>query len=598
MISIHKKVLLTLAISFFASCSQVLETVTLEFDNADPLEQEQFTVVEKTLTMSEAKVGNSLPFDRLVSKGGVGKDANLIKEVQALKSNFPAYKPPQNYRVGVGDRLTFVQLFENLGNLDGQGKPWPNTIQNEPYRLGIGDQITLTQLNEDVIMSSALPSNLGGNGNSGDQSGIQSLTTFGKPTSVNNIIQTSGRVGSDGSILLLEVGRLEALGKSINDLRSEVRNILIRNGISPKFQLEISAFQSQKAYITITSNLSGRGTSSGKVIPLTDQPITLREILSKLGIALKPGVSSRVTLQRSQSKYQFDMEEIYSPTATDLIIKDLDHIFVDEGLSNVITSEFVVAYDGNIIVPDIGKLKVAGKTLKNIETEIKSLSQNNIGTWKNFQILVTGFNSQKVIISVENQEIADGSVSQIIPLTNIPLSLIEAIMGAGINIKNDTLTKIHLTRDENVSSLLLSDLLSNPTRKIYLEDGDLIRVERLAYKASKVFITGSGITPRIFNISPSNRETLADVLFTGNGALSSSSAKRSEVYLLRGRDPVIAYHLDALSPSRLIVAEAMELRPNDILFVAERPINSFNRTLQTILPLRILLRDINDDNIP
>ena len=125
----------------------------------------------------------------------------------------------------------------------------------------------------------ALPSNLGGSGSSGDQTGVQSLTTLGKPTTVNNIIQTSGRVGSDGSILLLEVGRLEALGKSINQLRSEVRNILIRNGISPKFQLEISAFKSQKAYITITSNLSGRGTSSGKVIPLTDQPITLREIL-------------------------------------------------------------------------------------------------------------------------------------------------------------------------------------------------------------------------------------------------------------------------------------------------------------------------------
>ena len=598
MISIYKKVLLTLTVSFFANCSQVLETVTLELDNADPLEQEQFTVVEKTLTMSEAEVGNSLPFERLVSKGGAGKDANLVKEVQALKSNFPAYTPPKNYEVGVGDTLTFISLFENLGNSGGQGEPFPDTIQNDPYRLGIGDQITLTQLNEDVVMSSALPSGLGGGSNSSDQGNIQSLTTLGKPTTVNNIIQTSGRVGSDGSILLLEVGRLEALGKSINELRSEVRNILIRNGISPKFQLEISAFQSQKAYITITSNLSGRGTSSGKVIPLTDQPVTLREILSQLGIALKPGVSSRVTLQRSQSKYQFDMEEIYSPTATNLIIKDLDHIFVDEGLSNVITSEVVVAYDGSIIIPDIGKLKVAGKTLKDIEKEIKKLSQNNVGKWRNFQILVTGFNSQKAIVSVENRENVDSSNSQIIPITNIPLSLIEALTSAGINIKKDTLTKIHLTRKGRVSSLLLRDLLSNPTRKIYLEDGDLIRVERLSYKPSKVFITGSGITPKIFNISPSNRETLADVLFTSNGVLSSNSAKRSEVYLLRGRDPIIAYHLDALSPSRLIVAEAMELRPNDILFVAEQPINSFNRTLQTILPLRILLRDINDDNIP
>ena len=109
MISIRKKVLLTFTISFFASCSHILETVTLELDDTDPLEQEQFTVVEKTLTMSEAKAGNSLPFDRLVSKGGVGKDANLIKEFQALKSNFPAYNPPQNYKVGVGDTLAFVQ---------------------------------------------------------------------------------------------------------------------------------------------------------------------------------------------------------------------------------------------------------------------------------------------------------------------------------------------------------------------------------------------------------------------------------------------------------------------------------------------------------
>ena len=399
---------------------------------------------------------------------------------------------------------------------------------------------------------------------------------------MNNIIQTSGRVGSDGSILLLEVGRLEALGKSINELRSEVRNILIRNGISPKFQLEISAFNSQKAYITITSNATGLGTSSGRVIPLTDQPVTLREILSQLGVALKPGVSSRITLQRSQSKYQFDMEDIYSPTATDLIIKDLDHIFVDEGLSDVVSTEVVVAYDGSIIAPDLGKITVAGKTLKEIENNIKILSQKKANSWKNFQILITGFNSQKAIISIENRDSLDGSNNQIVPITNTPLSLIEAIIGVGINSKKDALTKIHLTRNGNVSSLLLRDLLSNPTNKIYLEGGDLIRIERLAYKPSKVFITGSGITPRIFNITPSKRETLADVLFTSNGVLSSNSAKRSEVYLLRGRNPVIAYHLDALNPSRLIVAETMELRPNDILFVSEQPINSFNRTLQTI----------------
>ena len=168
----------------------------------------------------------------------------------------------------------------------------------------------------------------------------------------------------------------------------------------------------------------------------------------------------------------------------------------------------------------------------------------------------------------------------------------------GVSVHENMLTKIHLQRDSETSSFLLSDLLLDPTKKIHLKNEDRIRVERLSYKPSKVFVVGPGLSPQIFNIAAENRETLADALFTQNGALASTSAKRSDIYLLRGRDPVTAFHLDALSPSRLLVAEAMELRPNDIIFVSEQPIVSFNRTLQTLFPLRILLRDIDNQNIP
>ena len=75
-------------------------------------------------------------------------------------------------------------------------------------------------------------------------------------------------------------------------------------------------------------------------------------------------------------------------------------------------------------------------------------------------------------------------------------------------------------------------------------------------------------------------------------------AKRSEIYLLRGQDPSVAYHLDAQNVSRILVAANTELRPNDIVYVADRPIISFSRTLSELLPLRILLRDIQNNNIP
>ena len=39
----------------------------------------------------------------------------------------------------------------------------------------------------------------------------------------DNTIVSRGRIGSDGSVLLLEVGRLEANGKTLNDLRSSAK---------------------------------------------------------------------------------------------------------------------------------------------------------------------------------------------------------------------------------------------------------------------------------------------------------------------------------------------------------------------------------------
>ena len=147
------------------------------------------------------------------------------------------------------------------------------------------------------------------NGISNDEN-IRALAAIERLSGEKDVIQTTGRIGSDGSVLLLEVGRLDAVGKTINDLRSEVRNILIRNGISPKFQLEITAFNSQKAYLTINSaDLAERSNSSTEargVIKLTDQPLTLREVLSNSGVAQGPKNPKIVRLHRSSSIFHLN----------------------------------------------------------------------------------------------------------------------------------------------------------------------------------------------------------------------------------------------------------------------------------------------------
>ena len=45
---------------------------------------------------------------------------------------------------------------------------------------------------------------------------------------------------------------------------------------------------------------------------------------------------------------------------------------------------------------------------------------------------------------------------------------------------------------------------------------------------------------------------------------------------------LLAYHLDASNPSRLILANRLELRPGDIIFIAPQPITNYNRALMQI----------------
>ena len=64
----------------------------------------------------------------------------------------------------------------------------------------------------------------------------------------------------------------------------------------------------------------------------------------------------------------------------------------------------------------------------------------------------------------------------------------------------------------------------------------------------------------------------------------------SQVYVLRGSDDprefgaVTAWNLDARNAANLILATRMELRPNDIIFVAEQPVTRWNRVITQITP--------------
>ena len=234
-------------------------------------------------------------------------------------------------------------MVDNKSKSDFAKTSYPPKPSNENYKLGIGDELTLLQIDEIINQTPTA--------NTSEEN--DSLINVIPSDPSQRVIESSGRIGSDGSVLLLEVGRLNAAGKTLNQLRSEVRNILIRNGVSPRFQLEITQFRSQRAYLTMNAN--------SDVITLDDKQTNLRDILSSAGKGLEPGVVTRVRLQRNLQSFEMNLRDIFSEIAPDITIKDRDHIFVEDIASSTVFTKSMVGQDGTVVLEGIGKLKAAGK---------------------------------------------------------------------------------------------------------------------------------------------------------------------------------------------------------------------------------------------
>ena len=173
-----------------------------------------------------------------------------------------------------------------------------------------------------------------------------SILSFG---TTQQVTKSVSRIGSDGSVLLLEVGRLEAKGKSLNELRSEVRNIFIRNGISPRFQLEIESFESKRVYITVNQD--------SKVTTLTDRKLLLRDLLTDAGVGIQAGLIRTIKLQRDEKTYSSEIRNIFSSKFPDIQLQDRDHIFVEDKISNDEVQTSTVASDGTVILKTLANLK-------------------------------------------------------------------------------------------------------------------------------------------------------------------------------------------------------------------------------------------------
>lgn len=242
---------------------------------------------------------------------------------------------------------------------------------------------------------------------------------------------------------------------------------------------------------------------------------------------------------------------------------------------------FRIQADGTITYAYAANLPAAGKTIRELhQLLVEKLSK--IIEKPQIDIKVVGYNSQRAYIT--------GEVNKpgVYPITEIPLTLIDAINQAGgLNDRADWRT-VTFVRDETAETIQLDDFYTKGdiTQNRLLKHGDIIHVSRTDNQ--KVFVLGDVNNAGSIDINRyglSLAEALSDV-----GGLKEQTANANGVFVLRKRPAnakgVIAdvYQLHAQNVVALVLADQFKLQPRDIVYVTTAPIARWNRLISLLVP--------------
>lgn len=236
--------------------------------------------------------------------------------------------------------------------------------------------------------------------------------------------------------------------------------------------------------------------------------------------------------------------------------------------------------DGTIFYPYVGKVHVAGLRV----TEIREILREELAEYiesPQVDVTVAGFRSKRVYVTGEVK--APGAQ----PITNVPLTLLEAVSEAGGLTEVADWTNVTLTRNGDTRRFSLRELYQqgNTNENIILRPNDILHVSR--NDAAKVFVLGEVNKPQTLNFGRSDI-TLADAL-TSAGGFAQATADASGIFVVRKAPDntgkvANVYQLNARNATALILADQFALEPRDIVYVTAAPIARWNRLIAQIVP--------------
>lgn len=260
-----------------------------------------------------------------------------------------------------------------------------------------------------------------------------------------------------------------------------------------------------------------------------------------------------------------------------IVVWDHPELTIPAGeFRNTQDSGTLIDRDGTIFFPYVGVVQVGGKTVG----EIRELLTKRIAhyvTNPQIGVRVAAFRSQRVSVLGEVLK------PSVLPVSDVPLTALEAVNQAGGAAPEADLSRVTLTRGDVVYTLDLQSLYEAgaQSQNMVLQHGDVLQVPDR--NTNMVYVLGE-VGKQSSYLMRKGRMNLAEAI-GGSEGFDRISSDPSRLYVIRGESnkPVV-YQLDAASPDALLLATQFPLKPQDVVYVSSTNLTRWNRVMSQILP--------------